>query len=916
MSHPHTLPLSDAKAVLAVVGGKGASLARMMRAGLPVPNGFHVTTAAYRAFVHENALQPRIFEALQAADVNQPATLETASVQIGALFSAGHIPADVAAAVKAAYAALAAGDASLPDESRSDSSKQPALPVAVRSSATAEDLPDASFAGQHETFLNVQGTAKVLDAVKRCWASLWTARAIGYRAQQGIDHSVVSLAVAVQELVPSETAGVLFTANPLTGKRSETVIDATLGLGEALVAGQVEPDHYVVNAGGRILSKTLGTKAVAIHGQAGGGTVTTPTNAADRQALPDAAIRELAQLGRRAAEMFGVPQDVEWAGVDGRLYLLQSRPITTLYPLPERLPTEPLRVLFSFGAVQGMLDPMTPLGRDAIIGTLIGAGNIFGYHLTLETQTAFWEAGKRLWVDFTALVRNRVGRRLTLATLPYIDPGASQALKTLIDQGRFPSPGPMRLRTALRLLRLLIPMIIRVLRTLLRPDAERERLFQHLETMLADFEARFAQSANLSERLALIRQMTDRAFNFVLPRFVPRFGAAMASYNLLTHLAATLSDRPVNTLGMMRGVPHNVTTEMDLILWQTAQTIRADPLSLTHFRQHEARTLADQYLQSGLPPAAQEAIEKFMQRYGMRGLAEIDLGRPRWREEPLPILQALRSYLDITDIHRAPDAVYARGKRAAEDEIDRLVVALRHTRGGWIKSRLARAAAVRMRALLGLREAPKFAVIRIFGIMRRALLADGRCLAAEGVLAKPDDMFFLHMRELDALAAGDRRDWAALVQTRRQNIAQEKRRRQIPRLLLSDGQAFYEGVTTPAGENDTALHGDPVSPGVVEGAVRVVFDPRSARISPGEILVCPGTDPSWTPLFLVAGGLVMEVGGLMTHGAVVAREYGLPAVVGVHQATQRLRTGQRVRVDGSTGQVVALGTSAVPPFEE
>ena len=465
----------------------------------------------------------------------------------------------------------------------------------------------------------------------------------------------------------------------------------------------------------------------------------------------------------------------------------------------------------------------------------------------------------------------------------------------------------MRVRTALRVLRLLIPMITRVLRTLLRPDAERERLLRQLGTLLAHFEARFARSANLSERLALIRRMTDRAFDFVLPQFVPRFGAGMASYNLLTHLAATLSERSVNTWGLMRGVPHNVTTQMDLMLWRTAQAIRADPVSLTRFREQEARMLAGDYLQGGLPPAAQEAIEEFMHRYGMRGLAEVDLGRPRWREEPSPILQTLRSY---------PDAVYARGKRAAEDEIDRLVAALQHTRGGWIKARLARVAAVRMRALLGLREAPKFAVIRIFGIMRQALLADGARLVAEGVLTQPDDMFFLHMHELNALAAGNRRDWAALVQVRRQNIAQEKRRRQIPRLLLSDGQAFYEGVAAPAGENDAALHGNPVSPGVVEGVVRVVIDPRTAQLSPGEILVCPGTDPSWTPLFLTAGGLVMEVGGLMTHGAVVAREYGLPAVVGVHRATQRLRTGQRVRVDGSTGQVVVLEGSALPPVEE
>jgi pyruvate,water dikinase len=257
--------------------------------------------------------------------------------------------------------------------------------------------------------------------------------------------------------------------------------------------------------------------------------------------------------------------------------------------------------------------------------------------------------------------------------------------------------------------------------------------------------------------------------------------------------------------------------------------------------------------------------------------------------------------------------VYARGRQAAEAEIDRLVMALRGTRGGWIKAGLARKAAYRMRALVGLREAPKFAVVRIFGIMRQALLADGAQLVTDGVLCQPDDIFYLHMLELDAVAAGERHDWAALVQARRQSIEWETRRRQIPRLMLSDGQAFYEGVSTPEASGDTAIYGDPVSPGVIEGSVHIVLDPRTTQLAPGEILVCPGTDPSWTPLFLTAGGLVMEVGGMMTHGAVVAREYGLPAVVGVHKATQRLRTGQRVRVDGASGQVVVLETDSISP---
>jgi pyruvate,water dikinase len=893
MDGPIILPLKTDHATLETAGGKGLNLSRLRRAGFPVPPGFIVSTAAYRAFVcgqepSASSLAETISDALRAAATDVPSSLEAASRAIREGFAAGQIPAEISAAIQSAYADLG----------------RP--PVAVRSSATAEDLPGLSFAGQQDTTLNVVGGDALRRAVIDCWSSLWTARAIGYRARNGIDHQAVSLAVVVQEMVPSEASGVLFTANPLTGRRDETVIDATFGLGEALVSGQVDPDHYVIGADGHIVSRSLGRKARAIHGKPGGGTVTVDQDAAHRQALDDETILELVRLGHKAAGLFEAPQDIEWARAGGRLYLLQSRPITTLYPVPGGMPPQPLRACLSFGAIQGMLDPMTPLGRDAISLVLVGAGRMFGYRHTLETQRLVWEAGERLWVDVAGLLRNRLGRRISLAALEYVEPAARQALETLTAQGRFGSPGPLRARTALRLLRVLLPAAGRVICTLLRPDAERVKVGRLLAGLIAELEASLAETSSLSERLALIRRTADRAFGVVLPQFVPRFGLSMATYRLLAGLSAGLPDEAIDVQVMMRGVPHNVTTEMDLVLWQTAQAIRADAASLDRFRETTPVALADAFRSGRLPPVAQGAIAGFMRRYGMRGLAEIDLGRPRWRSDPTPVVQTLRSYVRIDDPDLAPDVVFERGRQAGEREVERLVAALRHTRGGRVKAGLARAAARRMRALLGLRETPKFVVMRLFGLMQDALLADGERLAGEGALARPDDVFYLRMRELDALATGERRDWMALVRARRQAVEREKRRRQIPRLLLSTGEAFYEGVAAADTLEGDVLVGSPVSPGAVEGLVRVVLDPRSTQLLPGEILVCPGTDPSWTPLFLAAGGLVMEVGGMMTHGAVVAREYGIPAVVGVHEATQRLHTGQRVRVDGSNGRVVLV----------
>jgi phosphohistidine swiveling domain-containing protein len=892
MSVAVILSLDAENASLATAGGKGASLARLARAGFPVPAGFIVTTGAYRSFVQDHGLPELILGAVRDVPSDDPEALQAASQIIRAWFRHRTLSADLVAALHEAYADLGSP------------------PVAVRSSATAEDLPGFSFAGQQDTYLNVVGEPALQEAIVDCWSSLWTARAIGYRARNRIDHADVSLAVVVQEMVPSEVSGVLFTANPLTGKRSEMVIDATFGLGEALVSGRVEPDHYVVDVAGHIVSKTLGSKALAVRGQASGGTVVENSDGAGRQALSDMAIRELTQLGRRVAETFGTPQDIEWASTNGRSYLLQSRPITTLYPLPEGMPAEPLRVMFSFGAVQGILDPITPLGRDMISRAFIGGAKLFGYPLDMENQQVLLEAGERLWVNVTGLINNRLGRKVAVFALEYVEPGAKQALIGLLRDGSLPAPGRPRPMTFLHLIKAILPVVGRVLCTFARPERQRDRLLQSLESWLERWRRAMAASGSLSERVALIRQMPDDAFGFLLPRFVPRFGVGMATYNLLTQLAARLpGDRP-DTRAMLRGLPHDVTAGMDLDLWRTAQAIRADPPSWAHCLQADAAALADEYLSQSLPHVAQTSIGAFMSRYGMRGLGEIDLGRPRWREDPAPLMQAIQSYLHIDDPALAPDAVFERGRQAAEAEIDRLVQMLHGVRRGWLEARQAQWAARRMRALTGVRETPKFYIVRLFDLIRKALLGDGVRLVDEGVLDRSDDVFFMHLAELTALAAGDRRDWKSLVRARRQASAREQQRKQIPRLLLSDGRAFYEGVSTTPDSGQAAgdgiLLGSPVSPGVAEGAVRVVYDPRDARLESGEILVCPGTDPSWTPLFLAAGGLVMEVGGMMTHGAVVAREYGLPAVVGVHEATQRLHTGQRVRVDGTRGQVVRL----------
>jgi len=880
-------------------GGKGANLGEMLAAGLPVPSGFCILTDAYRDFVAANHLGEVIARECVAADVTDPAALEKASSVIRARFEGSHLLPGLIEEISAAYLNY--------------------WKVAVRSSATAEDLPDLSFAGQQDTYLNVIGENALLNAVVRCWGSLWTARAIGYRARNGIGQNDVALAVVVQAMIPSEAAGVLFTANPLSGKRTEIVIDATLGLGEALVSGKVEPDHYVV-AAGKISEKRLGAKALSIRGLEGGGTQTMDEQAAERQALPDAVILELARLGQQAAQHFGSPQDVEWGWAEGRLWLVQSRPVTSLFPLPEhhRGPDH-LMVLMNFGAVQGVMAPITPLGRDVFFKIVVSMAHLFGSDWNAETQTLVYEAAERLFIDLNGALRHPTGRKITLAFLPAVEPGSMGVLKTYLDDPRLaPHESGWKLGTRLRLLRILGPNVLRVIANLLFPAARRRHFQNRIEQVVRDFQQERQRMAHTPvEAVAFVEHALWSMPQRMFLRLVGAVVSGQVAFQGLRRLVGGLPGGDHLALEVMRGLPHNVTTEMDLALWQTARAIQQDAEGRAYFEAHPAQALAAAYQGDEMPPAVQATVEKFMRLYGVRGVGEVDLGRKRWREDPTPVMQSLSSYLQIDQTDAAPDAVFARGAVAAQAAVKELQAKLRAVKGGWWKAPLAGWLAQRARELAGLRETPKFTIIRIYGEMRGALLDAGTAWAAAGWLERAGDIQFLRLAELARLGKetaaqaengteAAKADWRNLVAERRSRYAHEQQRRQAPRLLIGDGTAVYEGVGGYARDGDKVLLGSPVSSGQVEGRVHVVLDPYGAQLLPGEILVCPGTDPAWTPLFLSAGGLVMEVGGLMTHGSVVAREYGIPAVVGVGQATLRLRTGMRVRVDGSAGTVAIL----------
>jgi rifampicin phosphotransferase len=895
-----TMSLADlGKYDLEKAGGKAANLGILIKAEFPVPRGFCITTRGYEAFITSYNLHQEIDSLLSSLKESHPDRINKISTRLMSLFTSRpmrEIPGDE---IRKAYT----------DYNFSY--------CAVRSSATAEDLPGMSFAGQQDTFLNIKGIEAFLDAVKKCWASLWTARAITYREKNQIPQTEVSIAVVVQEMIPADASGVLFTANPLTGRRSEMVIDAVYGLGEALVSGHVEPDHYVVDTQSRrITHRAIGEKKISIHGRKEGGTETQSNhNRKTRQAIGDEEIMDLIQLGIQAESVFQLPQDIEWALAGGRIYILQSRPVTSLYPLPDRLPGDRLSVFLSFGAVQGMLEPMTPLGSDVFQVIVVPLEKMIGRHVTRKTQQGLFEAGMRLFINFTHLFKSRIGRKFLEFVFPFAEPGSIKSLETLFDDPRLDvTKNFMKMRTFLGFLPVIITVVINTIRNLLFPSSARRRIQSFIDRLVSRLTEQHSAVKTLNQRLQLVESLLYAIPRFLFTRLIPAVACGQVPLQLSRRLWKNFPSGEKLVMQLTRGLPHNVTTEMDLSLWHTACLIKADERLYAFFCTRDAPALSAAYTKSEIPGPAQAAIDEFMHTYGMRGIGEIDIGKPRWKEEPEYLMRIIKSYLAIEDPEKSPASVFKNGAVSAREAASRLLSIVKQTKNGKRKSGIAAFFINRIRQLAGLRETPKFAAVQAITIQRDGLLAEGKNLVKDSIIEEPGDIFFLHLEELKEIGCGKEkkpapagklqkkeRDWKSLVKQRKEIYEWEKNRRKIPRILLSDGTCFYEGMTLSGGKDRDHITGSPVSPGTAEGIVHVVFDPFKEQLIPGEILVCPGTDPAWTPLFLAAAGLIMEVGGMMTHGAVVAREYGIPAIVGVDQATTRLKTGQRIRMDGSEG---------------
>ncbi|MGW9213194.1 rifamycin-inactivating phosphotransferase [Embleya sp. NPDC055664] len=850
--------------MVALVGGKAAHLGALSGIeGVHVPPGFCVTTNAFRRVVAQAPSLDELLDRLSRSNPDDREEIRTLSAEVRRTIEEIAVPDDVATAITGALARFGeqAG-------------------YAVRSSATAEDLPTASFAGQQDTYLNVVGPTAILRHVGRCWASLFTERAVAYRRRNGIDDRAVHMAVVVQRMVFPLAAGVLFTADPVTGNRRVATVDAGPGLGEALVSGLVNPDVFTVRDG-EIVARTIAAKQRALHAVPGGGTHEVAIDP-DRQrqpALTDARVLELVRLGRRIEAHFGRPQDIEWCLDDDGFRVVQSRPITTLFPIPESDDRDN-HVYVSVGHGQMMTDPMKPLGLSV---------------WQLTAMAPMPTAGGRLFVDVTRRLASPASRTAFLDLVGRGDPLVRDALETVLDHDGFvpslPDAGPPE------------PLIVAAAPTPIETDP----------AIVAELIERGRTSVDTLRRE--IRSKSGPAlFDFLAEAFAEHkraLGDPLSLRAIMAGMEATwwLGDKLWEWLGeknaadtLTLSAPGNVTSEMGLALLDVADVIRPHPEVVAYLRGVEDDDFLDELPKLAGGAEARDAVESYLDRYGMRCVGEIDITRPRWRERPTTLVPVILDHVKNFEPGAAERRFEEGRQRALAKERD-VLARLRTLPDGDRKADETKRMIDRVRTFIGYREYPKYAIITRYFVYKQALLAEADRLVRAGVLADREDAFFLTFQEFHDVVRSHRVDDRLIRE--RKDAFRSYHSLTPPRVLTSDGEALngsYRRDDVPAG----ALVGLAVSAGTVEGRARVVLDMAEADLEAGDILVTAHTDPSWSPLFVGITGVVTEVGGLMTHGAVIAREYGLPAVVGVDQATRLIRDGQRIRVHGTDGYVEIL----------
>jgi pyruvate,water dikinase len=855
-------------------------LARLVAAGLPVPDGFHVTTAAYKQFVAENGLQPRIVAALEVVDAAQPATLEAASRAVSDLFAEATMPQDIADAIQAAYADLANPQSAIPN---------PQFAVAVRSSATAEDLPGLSFAGQQETYLNVQGAGAVLDAVKRCWASLWTARAIGYRARVEADRDLLLLAVVVQTLVHAEAAGILFTANPVSGARGEALISAAWGLGQAVVGGLVTPDALTVDkASGQVLTREIADKQV-MTALLESGTQERPVPETMRQApvLTDQQAADLVRLGMQIENLYGMPVDIEWAltlpspaergaGGEGTFAIVQARPITALpepqatAPIEWKLPN-PKGQYMRASVADFMPNPVSPLFETLSVPAIARVG-------VKEVMRPLTRSEPRL-PDYI----------LTINSYVYIN-------------------GTYTLREWWWILTRMMLSMPRMLREAI--PLWRDKIRPRYAATVDRWQDRALEELSVTELWAGIQEVNDAAMLHFSSLLVATTGASAGSELLFTRVYNKLIRRegdPAATTFLMGYDSTPIRAEKSL--YDLAAWAQARPALAAYLLDTPSADLAAHLLPTPLPPdwpEFRERLQAHLRTYG-HIIYDLDFARPLPLDDPTPMLETIKMYLrgEGVNPHERQRAAEEKRVQSAETTHNRLKGLRR-----WAFDKTLNIG----QTMAAVREDALADIGLGYPVLREMLRELGCRFAHAGVIEGAEDIFWLQADQVrDAVAALERGEPPAALAG---DVAQRKARhealkRATPPPMLPPKKK-YMGIDmeawTPATEESQAggmLKGVGASVGQVTAPACVLHGPEDFdQMRPGDVLVAGTTTPAWTPLFAMASAVVTDIGGPLSHGSIVAREYGIPAVMATGVATRRIRSGQVITVDGSAGTVI------------
>ena len=879
---PFRLPLDSAHAGLASIGGKGASLARMAALGLPVPPGFHVTTAAYRRFVEANNLRAVIAEAMASVQPGDPASLERASAAVRQLFRSGAVPDAISAAIHTGYADLGAAELTGAE-----------LAVAVRSSATAEDLPGLSFAGQYDSYLNVRGESALLAAVRRCWASLWTARAISYRLRNGVDQHAVAMAVVVQRMVRSEASGVIFTANPTTGDRDELVINASFGLGEAVVSGDVTPDRYVLSKSGRGVKEfSIGAKesmVVPADGANGQGTRIEEVAGPQRteQALPFSLLRELSGLALRVERVNdGVPQDIEWAVAEGRCWLLQARPMTALPPAPLRdvrwEPPTPGSAWIRRQVVENMPEPLSPLFDELYLDGLDDSANAM--QAAMGVPRGFMDRlfDRPLFATVNGYAYMRGNLNLRWWSVPVLVPLILGAMAVGITKLLLRNVGITYWRD---------DVLPRYLATIERwkaadpVNASDEQLLDGVRA-LARVDALYWFAIALAMGTAKSTDvLLDRFLSFAVP------GRGLSSARLLRGFGSKVLDAEAELEGIATAIRGSDALRL---------LVEATP----------AKRLLDELKRHPNGDSVLEDLNRYFERYGHQ-IYSLDFAVPTQGEDPLPVLLSLKSLVSSPgrDV-RARQAELARERERLAADTARSLGPFRRL----LFRRILRAA----QRFAPYREESLFYMGAGWPTLRRLALELGRRLVAAGSLFEPGDVFYLRTAELAAgnvaRVHGQSRPELARVARERRELRQARKGLHPPAAVPADFRWKLGPIDLAARESQRrdaitgpTMRGFAVSPGRVTAAASVVLSPADfPMMRPDTVLVCPTTTPAWTPLFAQARGLVTDIGGVAAHGSILAREYGIPAVMGTGNATQWIASGRVVTVDGDAGTVTLL----------